>query len=66
MFLVLTVVLTDVVVLQENTTQEELINSLRFVRPGNNFDPKMEMFGKVEVNGSGAHQVFKVSGDKRW
>ncbi|KAK8385171.1 hypothetical protein O3P69_012160 [Scylla paramamosain] len=45
---------------QENTTHEELLSSLRHVRPGNNFEPKMEMFSKVEVNGAGTHQVFKL------
>ncbi|KAG0713827.1 Glutathione peroxidase 1 [Chionoecetes opilio] len=45
---------------QENTTHEELLNSLKHVRPGNNFEPKMEMFSKVDVNGSTTHNVFKV------
>nr|XP_027227928.1 glutathione peroxidase 2-like [Penaeus vannamei]AAY41441.1 glutathione peroxidase [Penaeus vannamei] len=44
---------------QENTTEGELLSSLRHVRPGNNFEPKMVMFGKVDVNGSTADPVFK-------
>ena len=44
---------------QENNTDEELLNTLKYVRPGNNFVPKMEVFGKVTVNGSEAHPIFK-------
>ncbi|KAG7169972.1 Glutathione peroxidase 2-like [Homarus americanus] len=44
---------------QENTTEAELLNSLQYVRPGNNFTPQMDMFGKVDVNGDTTHPVFK-------
>jgi len=45
---------------QENTAGSEEIKSLlRHVRPGNNFEPACDMFSKVEVNGAGAHPVFK-------
>lgn len=43
---------------QENTTNNEILNSLRHVRPGNNFEPKMEIFGKLEVNGKKADPLF--------
>lgn len=44
---------------QENNTEGELLNTLKYVRPGNNFEPKMTLFGKVEVNGEGTHPVFQ-------
>jgi len=46
---------------QENTaTGEELLNSLKHVRPGNGFISHIDMmFQKVEVNGSNAHPLFK-------
>ena len=40
---------------------EEIRNALRYVRPGNNFEPLCEMFAKVEVNGRNEHPVFTVS-----
>lgn len=49
-----------IILLQENNTEGELLNTLKYVRPGNNFQPKMELFGKVEVNGKDTHDVFKV------
>jgi len=44
---------------QENTTEGELLNSLRHVRPGNNFEPKVDLFGKVDVNGKTTHPIFQ-------
>lgn len=44
---------------QENNTEKELLKTLRHVRPGNNFEPKMELFGKVAVNGSETDPIFK-------
>ncbi|XP_037087995.1 glutathione peroxidase 1-like [Pollicipes pollicipes] len=44
---------------QENAENEEIKSALRYVRPGNNFEPLCEMFAKVEVNGSNTHPVFK-------
>jgi glutathione peroxidase len=44
---------------QENAKEEEILNLLRHVRPGNGFEPKIEMFCKVEVNGSDAHPLFQ-------
>lgn len=32
-------------------SQLELLNTLRYVRPGNGFVPKMDMFSKINVNG---------------
>lgn len=43
---------------QENTKNEEILNSLKYVRPGNGFVPETEIFGKIEVNGTNAHPLF--------
>ncbi|KAB7499352.1 Glutathione peroxidase 1, partial [Armadillidium nasatum] len=43
----------------ENAGGDEILESLRTIRPGNNFKPKAEMYEKIEVNGSGAHPLFK-------
>jgi len=45
---------------QENTSSAEMLASLRFVRPGNGFEPKADMYNKVQVNGTGAHPVFQL------
>ena len=34
---------------QENTKNNEILNLLRNVRPGNGFETKIELMGKVEV-----------------
>ncbi|CAL4063697.1 unnamed protein product [Meganyctiphanes norvegica] len=44
---------------QENNTDGELLNCLKYVRPGNNYVPKMEIFQKLEVNGENSHAVFQ-------
>jgi len=44
---------------QENNTDGELLNVLKYVRPGNNYEPKMDMFSKCEVNGANSHPVFQ-------
>eukprot|EP00112_Aurelia_sp_Birch-Aquarium-sp1_P003487 Seg139.2 transcript_id=Seg139.2/GoldUCD/mRNA.D3Y31 product="Glutathione peroxidase 1" protein_id=Seg139.2/GoldUCD/D3Y31 len=44
---------------QENCTNEEILPFLAHVRPGNGFVPKIDMFSKVQVNGSDAHSLFK-------
>ena len=36
----------------------EVLNGIRYVRPGNNFQPKMTMFRKVEVNGAREHPLY--------
>lgn len=43
---------------QENCNNNEILNSLKYVRPGNGFVPKIEMFSKIEVNGSKTHPLF--------
>lgn len=44
---------------QENSNGDEIMNALKYVRPGNGFVPKGIMFDKVNVNGDGAHPVFQ-------
>uniref|UniRef100_A0A669QIN8 Glutathione peroxidase 1 n=1 Tax=Phasianus colchicus TaxID=9054 RepID=A0A669QIN8_PHACC len=43
---------------KENATNEEILRSLEYVRPGNGFKPNFTMFEKCEVNGNGAHPLF--------
>lgn len=43
---------------QTNEGEEEFLNTLKYVRPGNGFESKAEIFGKVAVNGAEAHPLF--------
>uniref|UniRef100_A0A8D2KPR5 Glutathione peroxidase n=2 Tax=Urocitellus parryii TaxID=9999 RepID=A0A8D2KPR5_UROPR len=43
---------------QENAKNEEILNSLKYVRPGGGFEPNFPLFEKCEVNGSKAHPLF--------
>jgi len=43
---------------QENGDGEEIINTLKYVRPGKGFVPKAVMFHKIDVNGSNEHELF--------
>jgi len=43
---------------QENSSGQEIINALKYVRPGNGFQPKCIMFDKILINGEGEHPVF--------
>ncbi|XP_033821815.2 glutathione peroxidase 1-like [Periophthalmus magnuspinnatus] len=43
---------------QENCKNEEILLSLKYVRPGNGFEPKFQLMEKVEVNGKDAHPLF--------
>jgi len=44
---------------QENSSGQEILNALKYVRPGNGFEPKAIMFDKIEVNGENEHPLFK-------
>lgn len=46
--------------LQEPARDDELLNAIRYVRPGNNFQPhqNLHIFGKIEVNGENEHQLY--------
>lgn len=43
---------------QENCKNEEILNSLKYVRPGDGFEPKFQLLEKVDVNGKDAHPLF--------
>lgn len=36
----------------------EILNGIRYVRPGNNFEPKMTLFRKIDVNGVREHPLY--------
>jgi len=44
---------------QENLSGDEILDSLKFIRPGNNYEPKFPVASKLEVNGAAAHPLFK-------
>ncbi len=43
---------------QENCKNDEILLSLKYVRPGNGFEPKFQLLEKLEVNGENAHPLF--------
>uniref|UniRef100_A0AAZ3NQ06 Glutathione peroxidase 1 n=1 Tax=Oncorhynchus tshawytscha TaxID=74940 RepID=A0AAZ3NQ06_ONCTS len=43
---------------QENCNNEEILMSLKYVRPGNGFEPNFQLLEKVDVNGKHAHPLF--------
>nr|XP_020661674.1 glutathione peroxidase 2 isoform X1 [Pogona vitticeps] len=50
--------------IQENCTNEEILNSLKHVRPGSGFQPNFILCQKCEVNGKNTHSVFAYLKDK--
>ncbi|XP_076075994.1 glutathione peroxidase-like [Mytilus galloprovincialis] len=36
----------------------EILNALRYVRPGAGYDPNFAVMGKVDVNGANEHPLF--------
>ena len=44
---------------QTNEDNEDILNTLKYVRPGSGFESKADLFGKVLVNGSNSHPLFK-------
>lgn len=46
---------------QEPGSNAEILNGLKYVRPGNGYVPKFAMFGKTMVNGDGAAPLFKYT-----
>lgn len=44
---------------QSNEKDEETLNMMKYVRPGNGFEPKFEVMSKVNVNGANAHPLFR-------
>lgn len=51
--------------LQEPGENHELLNGIKYVRPGKGFEPapNLHLFGKLEVNGDGAHPMYKFLKD---
>ncbi|KAK1339294.1 hypothetical protein QTO34_019975 [Cnephaeus nilssonii] len=49
---------------QENCQNEEILNSLKYVRPGGGFQPTFTLAQKCEVNGQNEHPVFAYLKDK--
>ena len=49
---------------QENCSEKEILNTLKYVRPGNGFEPNFDLMSKVEVNGANAHPLFKYLKEK--
>uniref|UniRef100_A0A9J7ZXJ9 Glutathione peroxidase 1 n=1 Tax=Cyprinus carpio carpio TaxID=630221 RepID=A0A9J7ZXJ9_CYPCA len=43
---------------QENAKNDEILLSLKYVRPGNGFEPNFQLLEKLEVNGANAHPLF--------
>ncbi|KAM5292295.1 glutathione peroxidase 1 isoform 2-T2 [Ctenodactylus gundi] len=43
---------------KENAKNEEILKSLKYVRPGGGFEPNFTLFEKCEVNGAKAHPLF--------
>jgi len=45
--------------LQEpGATASEIINGIKYVRPGGGFEPKMTLFKKTDVNGKNENSIF--------
>ena len=43
---------------QEPGTNQEILNGLKYVRPGNGFQPNFPFFEKVEVNGDKEDRIY--------
>jgi len=43
---------------QENTKNEEILQTLKHVRPGGGYEPKFLLSEKIEVNGKGQAELF--------
>jgi len=50
--------------MQENMGNGDILNLLKFVRPGNGYIPAFPLFQKMDVNGLGADPLFKWIRDK--
>ncbi|KAK3082813.1 hypothetical protein FSP39_006088 [Pinctada imbricata] len=49
---------------QENCTNKEILNCLKYVRPGDGYEPKFPLFEKRDVNGEKADPIFKFLRDR--
>jgi glutathione peroxidase-family protein len=39
-------------------TDEEILNGIRYVRPGNDFQTNITLFRKIDVNGANEHPLY--------
>ena len=46
---------------QENAKNEEILNCLKYVRPGGGFEPNFMLFEKCEVNGAPKSQTLAMA-----
>ncbi|EPQ12552.1 Glutathione peroxidase 2 [Myotis brandtii] len=53
-----------VLIENENCQNEEILNSLKYVRPGDGFQPTFTLAQKCDVNGQNEHPVFAYLKDK--
>ncbi|CAN7949832.1 unnamed protein product [Ixodes pacificus] len=44
--------------MQEPGNRQEILNGIRYVRPGGNFRPEFPIFQKIEVNGEKQHPFY--------
>ena len=44
---------------QTNEKEFEILNTLKYVRPGDGYEPNFTMMGKLDVNGENAHPLFQ-------
>lgn len=44
---------------QENGDNDEILDCLKHIRPGNGYEPQFPVFQKIDVNGSTEHPFFK-------
>lgn len=49
---------------QENCKNDEILRSLKYVRPGGGFEPRFPLLEKVDVNGKDAHPLFEYLKEK--
>jgi len=45
--------------LQENFNNDEILNLLKYIRPGHGFEPNFPISRKISVNGDNAHPLYK-------
>lgn len=49
---------------QENGNNQEILNSLKQIRPGGGYEPNFPLFEKCEVNGEKEHPLFTFLKEK--
>lgn len=59
-----TLINTSIFLQQENCKNDEILKSLKYIRPGGGFEPKFQLLEKVDVNGKDAHPLFVYLKDK--